>query len=257
MTEYLTPYDDAVNLGDLPTNLALYLRNTVWYVTSAVIVVAGLVAVYVILSRGHIKVLNPLELQRVGAIVWIADHCSLCLVFNESTSYFQVLRDPWYKTLLAANEVSRLVAIVNDIAMAFTREYTVYYATINSVLFWLVIVALSVASPMSHSVTIDMQCQLAQVDFQIVCTSGVVTSGHVSRYLFYTSTWVVDNIYYMDRMSAALNGLLTLRYDQTIYGLDTKLWRTFCIDVPAKGFAPTHHPLAEAAKFAIPLTATP
>ncbi|KAF0684670.1 Aste57867_23390 [Aphanomyces stellatus] len=287
LTEHIAPFINQIHAGEMPTSMAFYMRNTVLYITAAMIGVATTLLVYVGLSRGYIEVLNLLELQRVGAIVWIGrpllvvrsltavailSTSTLHLVFNGSISYFQVVDDPWYKTLLAANEVTWLVAIVNDVAMAVTREFTIYYATTNSILVWLVAMTLGVTSPIRHSVTIDKQCHVIEMDFQVGCDSAVVTIGYVSRvgaimtvvvgcnvlcyvvtrvvlwrydnlprrskldsffvyagarYLFLSSAWIHNDVYYMDRMSAVLNGILTLRWDQVIYGLDIKLWRTF------------------------------
>ncbi|KAF0695059.1 Aste57867_14097 [Aphanomyces stellatus] len=287
LTELFPALLDQVNLGENPTNMAFYLRNTVEYITGLMIVVAALVVVYIFVSFGHVEVINLLEIQRVGAIIWVGrpllfvrsltgiallSTCSLELVFNGYISYFVVVQDPWYKTMLAANEVTWMVAIVNDIAMAFTQEYTTQCAYVNSILVWIVSVVLSFVDPINHSMSINKQCTLVQVDAQVVCTSGTIKIGHFSRlttiigivfgcnaicyvnarlffarpprskinsifvysgarYLFTTANWIHDDIYYMDRMSAALNGILTLRLKNMMYALDVKLWRTFRVDL--------------------------
>ncbi|KAF0713850.1 hypothetical protein As57867_004173, partial [Aphanomyces stellatus] len=187
---------NSVSAIEYPTDLTFYLRKIVAYVTYAMISVAALVLIFVGLSRGHVEVLNLLELQRVGAIVWIGrpllfvrsltavgllSTANLALVYNGFVSYFIVTQNPWYKTLLAANEVTWMVAIVNDIAMAFTREHTIYYATINSILVWLATAILGLTTPVQHSATTNKQCSVIQMDFQVVCTSGVVAIGRLSR----------------------------------------------------------------------------
>ncbi|KAF0689970.1 Aste57867_18614 [Aphanomyces stellatus] len=309
LSEFLTPLQTQVGAGELPTTLAFYLRNTVVYITVAVIVVASLLVVYIGLSRGHIEILNLLELQRVGAIVWVGrpllflrsltavallSTATLQLRVDGTVSSFQVVMTPWYKTVLAANEVTWMVAIVNDIALAFTRDHTLYYAAVNSILVWLVVVTMTLVSPLDHSLTIDQRCQLAQMDSQVVCTSGALTIGYFdrlvtivgvvlgcnglcfimtrlllghlpptpvdstfvyagARYLFVSSKWIVHNVYYMDRGSAVLNGILTWRYGRVIYGLDVKLWQLFQVDMSSVEIAPDH-PLATAAKYALPLS---
>ncbi|KAF0697866.1 hypothetical protein As57867_011406, partial [Aphanomyces stellatus] len=262
---------------------------TVVYITGMVIAIASIALVYVGLSHGHIEVLNLLELQRVGAMVWIGrpllvvrsftavallSTSTLQLVLKGTLSHFVVVQDPWYKTMLAANEVTWLVAIVNDIAMAWTQEYTMYYATLNSLLVWLIVVTLSFVAPIDHSLTIAQECSMAQVDFQVVCASGTLSIGYLSRvvtmvaivfgcnavcfaiarilaphpapskinsifiyagarYLFVSTTWIVDDVYYMDRVSAMLNGILTVRFKRTMYGMDVKLWRALRVDLPS------------------------
>ncbi|KAF0690115.1 Aste57867_18509 [Aphanomyces stellatus] len=290
LTEFATTQYQA-NGAEEPTTIAFYLRNTVVYITAMMIAIASIVLVYVGLSHGRIEVLNLLELQRVGAMVWIGrpllvvrsltavallSTSTLELTFNGYLSFFHVVQDPWYTTLLAANEVTWLVAIVNDIAMAWTQEYTIYYATINSLFVWLVVVALSFASPIGHTMTIAQTCDMTHVDFQIVCSSGTLAIGYVSRvvtvvgvvlgcnvlcfaaarrmlpppapskinsifvyagarYLFVTTDWIVRDVYYMDRVSAMLNGILTLRSSQTMFGIDIKLWRAFRVDLQDNG----------------------
>ncbi|KAF0687551.1 Aste57867_20670 [Aphanomyces stellatus] len=194
LTHQMSHFENQVNVAEMPTALAFYLRNTVYYITGAMIGIASIMLLYVLISHGMVEVLNCLELQRVGALVWIGrpllvvrsltavallSTSTLQLVFNGSISYFDVIQDPWYKTLLAANEITWMVAIVNDIAMALTQDYTAYYATANSILVWLVVMTWSFASPIRHSMSINKQCQLTQVDFQVVCESASITIGLV------------------------------------------------------------------------------
>ncbi|KAF0716883.1 Aste57867_2610 [Aphanomyces stellatus] len=309
VTDFLTTDAMPVNASEHPGALAIYLQSIVAYITVAMIAVAGLALFYIVLSRGHIEVLNLLELQRVGAIVWIGrplllvrsltalsllSTSSLELVFDGHVTSFHEVHDPVYKTLLAANEITWLVAIVNDIAMAATREYTIYYATLNSALVWLATAALSLAAPMTHALTIDRQCQLTQLDWHVHCTSATLSIGHASRvititavvlgcnatcygltrllgaspvtnqvdsrflyagarYLFVTAKWIHHDVYYMDRMSAFLNGILTLRWRRSMHGLDVKLWRTFSIELPREYDVPYGHELYDAAPHTLPL----
>ncbi|KAF0687574.1 Aste57867_20693 [Aphanomyces stellatus] len=314
LTDQLSQFQGQVNVAEIPTTLAFYLRNTVYYITGAMIGIASIMLLYVLVSRGMVEVTNCLELQRVGALVWIGrpllvvrsltavallSTSTLQLVFNGSISYFDVVQDPWYKTLLAANEITWMVAIVNDIAMAVTRDYTTYYATPNSILVWLVVMTWSFASPITHSMSINKQCQLAQVDFQVMCESASITIGHLSRltgivaivfgcnalcyvttrllvkqpphtqvdsifvyagarYLFMSSNWIYTDVYYMDRMSAVLNGILTLRHENTLFGLDIKLWRTFQVEIPpAHDLPPDNHELSASAKHTLPISLFP
>ncbi|KAF0687552.1 Aste57867_20671 [Aphanomyces stellatus] len=314
LTDQLSPYQGQVNVAEQPTALAFYLRNTVYYITGALIGLASIMLLYIIFSRGLVEVMNLLELQRVGALVWIGrpllvvrsltavallSTSTLQLVFNGSISYFDVVQDPWYKTLLAANEITWMVAIVNDIAMAVTRDYTTYYATPNSILVWLVVMTWSFASPIRHSMSINKQCQLAQVDFQVVCESASITIGYLprliaivgivfgcntlcyvttrllmkhptptrvdsifvyagARYLLMSSQWIHNDVYYMDRMSAVLNGTLTLRHGNTMFGLDIKLWRIFQVEIPQElGIPLNNTELAVAATYALPITLLP
>ncbi|KAF0695643.1 Aste57867_13537 [Aphanomyces stellatus] len=311
LSDQMPYFQTQVSVAKVPTALAFYLRNTVYYITGAMITIASTMLLYVVMSHGVVEVLNLLELQRVGTIIWIGrpllvvrsltavallSTSTLELVFIGSISSFEVVQDPWYKTLLAANEITWMVVIVNDIAVAFTQSYTTYYATPNSILMWLVVMTWSFASPMTHSMTIAKQCQQTQVDFQPVCQSASLAIGHVprlaaivwvvfgcnalcyvatrllvqppapsrvksifvyagARYVFMSTKWIQHDVYYMDRMSAALNGILTLRYGNTMLALDIKLWRTFQVEMLQ--CPPPSNNVAGGAQYALPLALEP
>ncbi|KAF0703909.1 hypothetical protein As57867_007219, partial [Aphanomyces stellatus] len=53
-----------------------------------------------------------------------------------------------------------------------------------------------------------------------------------AKVLFTKTDWMLGGAYFMDRMSAVLTGILTLRVRDTIYGFDVKLWRMFHIVLP-------------------------
>ncbi|KAF0689711.1 hypothetical protein As57867_018795, partial [Aphanomyces stellatus] len=313
ITEPLQPLKQEVNLAEFPSSVAFYMRGAVMYVTGIMIALFAVAFVYALLSHGYVEVLNLLELQRVGAIVWIGRPLLLvrCLsavgmlatatVHLDTTgsiSWFIEPQNPLFKTLLSANEATWFVAIVNDIAMSVTKEYTSSYATVNSLLVWGLSFTLSYAAPIQHAVEIAKDCHIIQVDFQVECTSGVVRIGHPSRlvtlaglalgcnlvcyvvtrvllgrqqiksspvesifiysgvkYLFVTAPWVHHDVYYMDRMSGLLNGLVTIKSEGVIFGLDVKLWQMFRIDLQHTTVA-DNHPLYEASKHAIPLACT-
>ncbi|KAF0701413.1 Aste57867_8115 [Aphanomyces stellatus] len=310
LTAELNPILVQPNVAQVPAMFASYLRNTVVYITVVMIALASTMIVYACLCRGHFEVLNLFQLQRVGASVWcgrplllirsltavaLLSTSTVQLVTSGTISYFEVEIEPWYKTVLAANEVTWMVAVVNDVAIGLTQDYTRYYAFVNTVLVWVATVALSFAMPVTPTITIDKQCHLAQVDFQVVCASGSLSIGHVARlglilglvmtsnvvcyivarailhhpfrtnvdsifvyagarYLFVTSSWVYGDVYFMDRMSAVLNGILTIRWGTTMHGLDVKLWRAFHVDVSSDVDIPPNHPLATPAKYALPLS---
>ncbi|KAF0694286.1 Aste57867_14834 [Aphanomyces stellatus] len=291
LTEYLSPTTQQVNFGENTTNLSFYLRSVVLYVTYAMLGLASLTLVYIFICRGHVELRNLLFLERVGGIVWIGrpflfmrsvsalillSTCPLQLAFNGHLSYFEVAQDPWYKTLLAANEVSWLVSIVNDVAASVTGTFTAKYTGWDSVLVLVTAVVLSFVAPLSHSVALSKQCQLVQMDAQVVCNSGVVEIGRMARvallcsvvlgwtvlcyviarvyyrlvnqssterlvesvflysgarFQFRTARWIHHDTYYLDRMSAVLNGILTIHWDHAIVGLDVKLWRLFRVEI--------------------------
>ncbi|KAG9408197.1 hypothetical protein AC1031_021442 [Aphanomyces cochlioides] len=297
LTEYLNPIKQPVNTGETPLILALYMRSAVLYITGLMMGLAGAMLYYILLTRGHIEVLNLMELQRVGAVVWAGRAVlfirSLTAIALMSTATLQLQINGLHNIL----RFTWMVAVVNDIGLAMTRQYTSYYATINSILVWSVTASLSGLVPVQHSLTISKQCHPEQVDFEIICTSGIVVIGHKSRllilvaillgcnamcylatrlwfrgrsrlmneirsphvyagarYLFTTSNWVWNDIYYMDRMSAVLNGILTVRLGTVMHCLDIKQWRTFAVELVPISNIPQSHPLVEPSNFALPLS---
>ncbi|EQC34283.1 hypothetical protein SDRG_08056 [Saprolegnia diclina VS20] len=304
MSDLSTPLSQATQAWEVPANIAQYLRAGVLYVTGVMIAVAGLAFVYIMAGRGQFEGLNMLELGRVGGIVWVGrpflllrSMTAICVLSTATLqlqnsgylSYFATVQDPWYKTFLAANEVTWLITIVNDIFLVFTGDYASYYVTPNGFVVWVFASAVTVASPVTPATTIDLHCRLEQVDLYAVCTAGDIAIGSSQRmlllasavllsqvlsfatarlcirvapsnpvtslfmssgakFLFVPGPWMDGDVYYVDRASAVLDGLLTWRLDaKRLVVLDVKSWRIFMIPVD------TMHPISPAFAAAVPL----
>ncbi|EQC27110.1 hypothetical protein SDRG_15118 [Saprolegnia diclina VS20] len=292
ISELQAPLAQDVLAWEVSTNIARYFRAGVLYVTFVMIVLAVITGGYIVAARGHIQGLNMLELARVGGHVWIGrpflllrsvtaltllSTSTVTLGFSGRVSTLAIVTMPWYKTLLAASEVTWLVAVVNDIMIVFTRGYTAYYATFNSVAVWVTAAALSFAAPVAPTTRLGLDCDLPQVDLQVVCRGGTIEIGQVERlgvlvgivlgwnvlcycgtrfiffrsrkpraceatsllfssgakYLFEHSSRTSNGVYFLDRASAAITGLLTLRYRGRMYALDFKLWRFVALRMPS------------------------
>ncbi|KDO19785.1 hypothetical protein SPRG_14979 [Saprolegnia parasitica CBS 223.65] len=258
-----------IDTTELPVVFALYAHRAVQYVTYVLMVVAGVAAIYLVRCRGHVAGANMLELSRVGGVVWVGRPLllargvtALSLLSSSSLSLatkhgritvLEATQLPWYATCLAANEVTWVAGVVNDIALAVTKDDAMRYTTLNSVLVWAGTACLTTLSP-------------TVLDYQVHCSSGSVAIGSLrrllalsllvvsmnalsylsvrcrlsrkidvrsrslllcagARYLFEQDAWMDRDIYYMDRASAALNGLVSLRYKQAMYVFDVKTWR--------------------------------
>ncbi|OQR84732.1 hypothetical protein ACHHYP_13011 [Achlya hypogyna] len=287
LSELQKPLPQQIEAWQVATNVALYARSGILYITYVMIGVASVTSVYMVLSRGAFQWLNMLELCRVGGIVWVGrpllllrsmtalsvlSTAAVSLEYDGAISYFQEARAPWYTTVLAAGEVTWLVAVVNDVAMAVTQEYTGEYATINSILVWSTVALLSLVSPVTHMVSLAQTCHLEQVDFQMTCQSGTIVIGRQGRYVSLLAVVVASNlgcylvaravrprptsavnslflscgakylfehadrtfndVYFLDRASAVLTGLLSCKRHDRIYVFDIKLWRFFSMDLP-------------------------
>ncbi|EQC27628.1 hypothetical protein SDRG_14539, partial [Saprolegnia diclina VS20] len=176
-------------------------------------------------------------------------------------------------TCLAANEVTWLVGIVNDISLVWTQDHTIAYATINSLLMWLISALLATLAPVQATITVSPTCEIATLDYQVVCVAGSVVIGslerlltlvglvivcngvcfglvrclwkrphpHVSssmllcggaKYLFSHDGWLdEDGTYFLDRASAVLNGLLSVRYQNQWVVFDVKTWCVHKLEV--------------------------
>ncbi|OQR86107.1 hypothetical protein ACHHYP_10987 [Achlya hypogyna] len=309
LSDLQVPLSQATQGWQVTANIAQYLHAGVTYMTCIMIAVAILAALYMISSRGHYEGLNMLELGRVGGIVWVGrpllllrSMTALALLSTatlelQSSGYmssFATIPTPWYTTLLAANEVTWLVSIVNDISLVFTQEYSTYYVTINGIVVWVVVAVVTAVAPVTAVTNVDLSCVLVQVDFQAICTSGSIQIGHLERlvtligivlvcnfvcfavvkavlgtkpqshvtslflssgakYLYCHKNRVYNGVYYLDRASAALNGILSVRYCGHLYALDLKIWRTFVLLVPTASEVPDDHEMAASYKVAYPL----
>ncbi|KAF0684490.1 Aste57867_23535 [Aphanomyces stellatus] len=290
-----------VDVGELPTTFATYALGGVLYVTGVMLAISVLLFISILFSRGHVEGLNIFELNRVAGIVWVGRGmlflrgitalCLLCtttlhLELHNYAVNFYTREAPWYKTILGAGETGWIVYILNDIVMVWTREYSSWYCTGCGLLAWLVVAVLTLVQPVAHRATMDPQCQFDQVDFQVVCQSGVIYIGQSSRlfwvlgiiiiciagsyivvriaklavhdegdslllssgakYLFDRKPWIHHGVYYIDPASAILNGMITFHWKRKIYIMDIKTWRFFSIEAD-EGVPPSIY-------FSLPLT---
>ncbi|KAF0682780.1 Aste57867_25079 [Aphanomyces stellatus] len=133
--------------GQLPTSImVVYMRHTVAYVTVAMMGLAAVLLVYICLVHGVLEVMNVLEPAPSSGSVdrfW-----SSGLMFNGFTSSFEATHDPSYNRGQRSH-VDRGYR-QQHCDGTYARIHSVYYVTVNSILVWLVTVALGVASPIAH-----------------------------------------------------------------------------------------------------------
>ncbi|OQR89143.1 hypothetical protein ACHHYP_06455 [Achlya hypogyna] len=61
-------------------------------------------------------------------------------------------------------------------------------------------------------------------------TSNLLSAG--AKYMYTHAHRVEHGVYFLDRASAVLNGILTYRSGDVYYALDVKLWRLFSVPIP-------------------------
>ncbi|KDO17023.1 hypothetical protein SPRG_17543 [Saprolegnia parasitica CBS 223.65] len=313
LSEYIEPVAQATLSWQLPQSAARYAYIGTTYVTYCLLGLAAVTTAYILRSYGHVEGWNMATLNSVGGMVWVGrpllllrsmtamsllSTSALDLAFDGRISGFTASHNPWYTTWLAASEVTWLVAVVNDVAMAVTQAYTIYYATFNLAIVWLVAAVLSIQYPVEHAASLLPTCKIEQLDWQLVCESALLQIGHPSRlitlvgtvfscnglcylatrllwhyrraasptgathslflyagaqYLYTTDRWLYNDVYYLDRASAVLNGILTLRWRGVLYACDIKMWRILTVSLPTTWDVPDAHPFAKASKMAMPL----
>ncbi|CAK4687497.1 unnamed protein product [Aphanomyces euteiches] len=196
-----------VNPLEIPVNVATYIRYICYYVTYVIIIVAALATVYLVLSKGYVEGRNLLEINRVAGLVWVGrtfifvrSLAAICLLSAESlalvtvnqawrlTSASNVVTNSWndrvvrnFNIFIAAGELSWLGFVLNDILMVVTAQYTPAYVFKCNFMIWGLAALLSWASPAKHTATMERDCTMPQVDFQLVCSSGTVAIGSFSR----------------------------------------------------------------------------
>ncbi|EQC38048.1 hypothetical protein SDRG_04478 [Saprolegnia diclina VS20] len=291
LTDATLPLRQQVPAWQVTGDFAQYSRACVYYVTCVMLGVAVVATGYMLTTRGHFEGQNLLKLDRIGGIVWVGrpvlilrSLTALCLLSTASldlgtsgfVSFFDRTPLPFYKMLLASWEVAWLVVVVDDIGLVVTREHAHWYLSLHSIVVCCGAVLYSYVMPVAPSLVVEKQCQVVEMDFQILCTSADLVIGHVRRllgivvctivshllgyilarlvigplpptkvtsrllsagakYLYNHSRCVVHGVFYLDRASAALNGVLTYRHQNVLYAFDIKLWRILAAPVPDDG----------------------
>ncbi|RHZ00239.1 hypothetical protein DYB31_010069, partial [Aphanomyces astaci] len=231
---------------EIPTNVALYLRYATMYITGTIFAASVVATMYILLARGHIEGRNMFKLNRVAGIVYMGrpllllrsmaamsvlstatlqleQSSSGVLTYFTATSTRPLTVVGAVKMFLAAGEVSWFTFVLNDMFMVVTRQYTSPYAFKSSLIVWMSSGVLSFASPVQDIATLRRDCMIRAV-------------------------------YYLDKASAALNGMLVVQVRDTFFVLDVKSWRRFTIDVPGELRLSHTDPRAKELNVALPLT---
>ncbi|RHZ28102.1 hypothetical protein DYB37_005357 [Aphanomyces astaci] len=189
-------------------------------------------------------------------------------------------------TMLSCGEMGWVVYLLNDVFSVVTADATVRYAWKSSVMVWLAAGVWSLVAPVQHVVRVDRQCVVKVVDFSLACQSGVFEIGSVQRfagllvlagaccagcylvermanvvaakrassvllhavaqYQFNETHWNHGGVYYVDRASAVLNGMLSFRTSRGAFVvMDVKTWQVMVIP-PIQPTEAAPHALASA-----------
>ncbi|EQC39042.1 hypothetical protein SDRG_03994 [Saprolegnia diclina VS20] len=234
----------------VPWTFTWLLQLGCLYVTLVLIGVVGLGACHtLVVSRGQVEGFNLLCVNRLVGLVWVGRPLlllrSITALVLLNTAPLTLVRGagavtyaispplPWYKTVLAAAEVTWLVYVLNDVLSCFTLQYTSTYA-FKSANAALTIGAISTfllpVSPVFH---VARRCNAINMDDRVDCISANVAIGSIHRVyiLMGLSTASILGCFALDRwrwpqlapielVSAALNAhsIYMLRLDRWKFG---------------------------------------
>ncbi|KAF0684163.1 Aste57867_23845 [Aphanomyces stellatus] len=209
LTRQMFDVSTPANALEIPLNVANYIRLACYYVTCNIIGVSLLAVAYTAINKGQVEGLNLFELNRVAGIVWVGRTllfirgiAAICLLSTQvltleplnyvyhfvttATAASEPAADKairYIKIFLAASEVSWLSFVLNDFFMIATQQYTAAYVFKCNILVWLLSAVLSFASPVTHTASIDRSCEYSDVDFQLVCSNGMIAIGSFVRFM--------------------------------------------------------------------------
>ncbi|KAF0691593.1 Aste57867_17222 [Aphanomyces stellatus] len=303
-----------VNGQEIPVNVSTYILRVVQYITIVLFGVSCIVCIYILTSQGYVEGLHMLPFNLIAGHVWVGRPLMLlrgitavCFLSTSTLelvaphtgliSYFQSPAPNLFSTFLSSTQMSWLVYVVVDSFSIFTSQYTANYSTLSAMAVTLVVFIWSALFPPNHTTSIARSCTVVAVDFDVICSSGIVRIGDVSRFhqliivcvcctfltflverhrhkmpppnlkmvsfLIYSAAkhefeqnihihWEHNGVYYIDKASATLSGLLTLEYKLSIYIFDVKTWRVYVVP-PHEANCPSRFNLPPQLRHAIPL----
>ncbi|OQS03559.1 AP-2 complex subunit mu [Thraustotheca clavata] len=206
-----------VNAMEVPINVAYYFRCVLIYITAVLGCVATLVCLYILTARGYIEGANMFNVNRVAGLVWIGrpllllrGMTAVCILSTASLElrriqsfyYFISVQPSWFMTIMATGEITWLVFILNDSFSLFTKQYTALYGMKGSLAVWATLAISTYALPAEHTVTINRQCSVVAVDYQLVCQSGSIAIGSFQRFciLIGLTIAIISIVYIIQRL---------------------------------------------------------
>ncbi|KDO15890.1 hypothetical protein SPRG_18573, partial [Saprolegnia parasitica CBS 223.65] len=154
ISHYTAPQSMAPDPATTPASFAAFCQYAVVYVTLVLIATSGLVAISAVYCRGRIEGLNFFCVNRLIGLVWVGrtllvlrtitalsllSTVPLALTRVGGATRLVTPAVPWYKTILAASEVTWLVYVLNDVLSCVTLAHTASYAFKSSNLAWLLV----------------------------------------------------------------------------------------------------------------------
>ncbi|KAF0685042.1 Aste57867_23071 [Aphanomyces stellatus] len=191
-----SPLTMTPNASEIPRDLSFLLQVAIVYITALFLVLAALVALYTLTSRGNIKGRNLFKFSRLVGLVWVGrtfllvrsitavimlDTASLDLVQRGGMTRLVTPPIQWFNMMLASMELQWFVYILNDALSFVTRYRTAQYAGLSAWTAWFALVLWTFVQPNRHTAAIHRTCVATDMDVALTCISGSVSIGQFSR----------------------------------------------------------------------------
>ncbi|OQR89744.1 hypothetical protein ACHHYP_06085 [Achlya hypogyna] len=187
------PFITSNNVLEAATVSLLYL---VQLTTVLLFAVGTIVVAYAGHVRGQFLGFNLFRFNRLTGAVWIGRP----LAFIRGASALLLLSAPQLalkasplgtalalnprllvETMIVAGEATWLTYVCNELLVVFAPEATTLYSPWSSGLVWVIYVGMDLAAPVGISVALDRQCVGKDMDYGLLCSSGVVYVGSYER----------------------------------------------------------------------------
>ncbi|OQR87536.1 hypothetical protein THRCLA_10450, partial [Thraustotheca clavata] len=126
---------------------------------------------------------RPLMFLRGATAIVLISSAPIHLDYNSSITKFNLSHRSLLETLTLSYEATWVAAVVHVLTLPYTSDNARSIGAISTILFWLTIVFIDLASPISVSTQFDYQCQAIDMVTQLYCTSGVIEIGSRERVL--------------------------------------------------------------------------
>ncbi|CAK4647100.1 unnamed protein product [Aphanomyces euteiches] len=274
--------------SEIPRDFSYLVQFSIKFVTALSIGLGSWIAVYTLIERGQIEGYNLFRLNRLVGLVWtgrlfifirsisaviLLSTLKVSMVKRGTATAFTLPRLAWYDMILASLELHWFIYLLNDALSCFTRLRTAWYASKCTWLTSALVLLWMACRSNQLTAQINRQCIAKDMDYALVCNSGVVEIGNMTFLLFSVAIcffsvltimafdkyvwkskqtidcrslllsapakyildfehWVYDNVFYVDRATALMTGIISIVWRDKFYLLDIKKWRILVISRP-------------------------
>ncbi|KAG9408196.1 hypothetical protein AC1031_021441 [Aphanomyces cochlioides] len=175
------------------TRLIYYFVLYTSLILSAIVVAS---VIYMLCSRFKADGWNLFWFNRIVSSVWIgrplmflrgataALLLSTTQLQTTASPYarFVVRQRPWYEISVLAGEATWILYIAHDLlSVVISRQYTASYCASGCMLAWSALIFLEFMWPVMPTSSISHDCSAVNLNFAIICSSGVLRLGSLAQ----------------------------------------------------------------------------